>query len=152
MRQKVKTTATRSAIMRAVRSKHTGPELVLRHLLSRMGYRYRLHNSFLPGKPDVSFSAKKKVIFLHGCFWHQHSRCKKSSFPKSNLSYWTPKLRSNVERDQRVRRALRKLGWEVLVVWQCGLRNEKATRIRLKQFLGSPSSRAKRSASNMTSS
>jgi len=152
MRTKLKTTATRSAIMRAVRSKNTGPELVLRRLLSEMGYRYRLHNSFLPGKPDVSFGRRKKVIFLHGCFWHQHAGCEKSGVPKSNLSYWKPKLRRNVERDRQVRRALRKLGWRLMVIWQCSLRNESAIRYRLRQFLGPPSGHAKRSAANSASS
>jgi len=113
-----------------------------------MGYRYRLYNSLLPGKPDISLAQKKKAIFLHGCFWHQHAGCQKSGVPKSNLDYWKPKLRKNVERDRGARRALRKIGWRVLVIWQCNLRNEKAVRTKLKKFLGPPPARPKRGAPN----
>jgi DNA mismatch endonuclease, patch repair protein len=139
---------TRSKIMQAVRSRDTGPELALRRLLSSMGYRYRLHSASLPGKPDISIAGKQKAIFVHGCFWHQHPRCRKSGVPKSNLAYWEPKLRRNVERDHLAQRALRKMGWEVLVVWQCSLRNEKKVRTKLRKFLGFPTARAKRRATN----
>src|SRR5713226_4333281 len=124
----------RSGIMRAVRSKHTGPELQLRKLLSEMGYRYRLNEASLPGKPDVCLASKRKAIFVHGCFWHQHSHCRKAGMPKTNQSYWAPKLRGNVERDREVRRKLRKMGWGVLIVWQCGLKNVELTRTKLRKF------------------
>lgn len=151
MRKKPKTTATRSAIMRAVRSKHTGPELALRRLLSAMGYRYRLHASSLPGKPDFCFGRRRKIVFLHGCFWHQHRGCKKSGVPKSNIEYWRPKLRRNVERDHEAQRALRQLGWKVLVIWQCKLKKENALRFKLRKFLGPSSRKAKRGTANSAS-
>src|ERR1043166_5155709 len=100
----------RSDIMRAVRSKNTGPELFVRSLLSAMGYRYRLHKASLPGRPDFAIVSKRKAIFVHGCFWHQHPRCRKAGMPKSNVNYWEAKLRRNVERDRLARRALRKMG------------------------------------------
>jgi DNA mismatch endonuclease (patch repair protein) len=138
----------RSKIMRAVRSKSTGPELLLRKLLSKMGYRYRLHTKSLPGKPDIVFSSRRKTIFVHGCFWHRHPGCPKARLPKSNLTYWEPKLRGNVERDRLARRALRKMKWDVLIVWQCRLKNAKLVEKQLRKFLGSPSARAKGSPAN----
>jgi DNA mismatch endonuclease (patch repair protein) len=140
----------RSAIMRAVRSKNTGPELLLRQLLWNMGYRYRLHRSTLPGKPDICMVSRRKVIFVHGCFWHQHARCRKAGLPRSNRSYWAPKLRENVERDREAMRQLRKMGWDVLVVWQCALKNIGLIESRLQSFLGPPTSRPKRGAPNST--
>lgn len=144
------TTAIRSKIMRSVKSNNTGPELALQKLLYSMGYRFRLHNSLLPGRPDICLS-RKRAIFVHGCFWHQHAGCRKSGIPKSNLSYWRPKLRKNVERDRRTRRALQKMGWRILVIWQCNLKNEKAVRNKLKKFLGPPAAGPQRSAANVAS-
>ena len=142
--------ATRSRIMRAVHSKNTGPERQLRSLLWHLGYRYRLHCRLLPGKPDIAMRRRKKVIFVHGCFWHQHPGCRKAGIPKTHRRYWVPKLRRNRERDKEVLSSLRALGWAALVVWQCELRDPSALRRRLRSFLGSPTSPSKRSAANST--
>lgn len=122
--------------MRQIRSEDTKPEMALRSLLHRAGYRYRLHSSMLPGKPDLIFPSRKAVIFVDGCFWHQHRGCVDGHVPVSRLDYWIPKLARNVERDTEVRRKLRALGWRVLVVWGCELKfPEKALR-NAARFLG----------------
>src|SRR5882724_12236309 len=108
------TQAQRSKRMSRVRYKDTKPELAMRRLLWALGFRYRLHGRDLPGKPDIVFPALKKVIFIHGCFWHRHPRC--GRMPKSRLEFWEPKLRENRSRDLRNQRALKKLGWKYLVV------------------------------------
>lgn len=99
------------------------PELKLRSLVHRLGFRYRLHVKELPGTPDLVFPSKNAVIFMHGCFWHRHARCKLARLPKSNLEFWKPKLEENKKRDSRNQRKLAKLGWRVLVVWECDLAN-----------------------------
>src|SRR5690606_35867793 len=111
----------RSANMRAIRSKHTSPELKVRKLVHSLGYRFRLHRSDLPGKPDLVFPARRKVIFVHGCFWHQHPKraCLDSRLPKSNLDYWAPKLKRNVKRDKTNLVALRRMGWDAIIIWEC---------------------------------
>ncbi len=109
----------RSEIMRAIRGRDMKPERLLRSALHKLGYRFRLSVARLPGKPDLVFPARRKVIFVHGCFWHQHGRCIDGRRPKSNTEYWRPKLERNVERDRENRKALRRLGWRVLVVWEC---------------------------------
>lgn len=108
-----------------------------------MGYRYRLHGKHLPGKPDLVFAGRKKVIFVHGCFWHQHKKkcCPIVRQPKSNLAYWLPKLEKNAQRDKQHLRKLRRMGWEVLVVWECQCANESVLRERISAFLGAPSVR-----------
>lgn len=113
----------RSALMSRIRGKDTLPERTLRRLLHSFGYRYRLHGRDLPGCPDIVFRKRRKVIFVHGCFWHLHAHCKLGALPKSRLRYWKPKLEANVERDKRNIRRLRSKGWKVLVVWQCQLRD-----------------------------
>jgi DNA mismatch endonuclease (patch repair protein) len=125
----------RSANMRKIRSKNTLPEKTVRHLVYAMGYRYRLHVAKLPGKPDIVLSRLKKIIEVRGCFWHQHQGCIDLHIPKSNKSYWGPKLRRNVQRDIQVETGLRSLGWRVLVLWACELSNEKLLKKRLKAFL-----------------
>ncbi len=126
--------------MAAIRSKNTAPEMKIRRLVHSMGYRYRLHRSDLPGKPDLVFSARNKVIFVNGCFWHQHD-CKGSHLPKSNQAYWVPKLERNRARDAEHLKALRKIGWKALVVWECELsQDEVGIMRRLTKFLGNPSS------------
>ena len=107
--------------MAAIVSKDTKPELAVRQAVYGMGYRYRLHSKQLPGKPDLVFGKLRKVIFVHGCFWHQHAkaRCLDGRRPKSNTGYWNPKLEGNVARDKRNRVALKKAGWDVLVIWDC---------------------------------
>ena len=124
--------------MSRVRSKDTTPELQIRRLLYRLGYRYRLHRRDLPGVPDVVFPGRKKVIFIHGCFWHQH-RCKRGRrIPATRQDYWIPKLSRNVGRDRANRHKLRKMGWQVLIVWECQIRRWQEDRLvqRLVDFLG----------------
>lgn len=111
----------RSRIMRAIKSKDTAPELTVRRYLHAAGYRFRLHRADLPGRPDIVLPKHKAVIFVHGCFWHQHSskNCRNGKLPQSNTAYWTPKLSRNLERDTAAAAALRKAGWRVLTVWEC---------------------------------
>jgi DNA mismatch endonuclease, patch repair protein len=127
----------RSANMAAIRSKDMKPEMIVRRLVHGMGYRYRLHRKGLPGKPDLVFGPKRKVIFVHGCFWHQHDKaeCLDGRLPKSNTGYWGPKLQRNVERDQSNVVELSKQGWDVLVVWECETGDEGSLRQRLQKFL-----------------
>lgn len=133
------TQAQRSERMSRIRSRNTTPELAIRSLVHRMGYRFRLHDAKLPGKPDMVFSAHKKVIFFHGCFWHGHTatHCKIAHLPKSRQEFWLPKLQSNRLRDRRVRRQLKKMGWQSLVVWECEF-SKHPVRIasRIALFLG----------------
>lgn len=126
----------RSANMRAIRSTGMKPELAVRKLVHSMGYRYRLHRSDLPGKPDLVFSSRLKIIFVHGCFWHSHN-CKLAHHPKSNSSYWQPKLAGNKRRDSRNSKILRSNGWRVRIVWECQTRNESVLRKKLNSFLSS---------------
>jgi len=125
----------RSEIMAAVKSQDTGPELALRRLLHRLGYRYRLHGESLPGKPDLVFPSKQKVLFVHGCFWHRHERCRYSTTPKSRISFWTEKFERNMERDRSNIRDLKVLGWRSLVVWQCQLKVPERAIKRVVRFL-----------------
>nr|WP_269766378.1 very short patch repair endonuclease [Burkholderia ubonensis] len=124
---------SRSETMRRIRSKDTTPELTVRRTLWCLGYRYRLHCKDLPGKPDVVFKGRKKIIFIHGCFWHQHG-CADSKLPKSNADYWHPKLQRNVERDAETIAQLEANGWSVLVVWDCETKRLDLPE-RLKEFL-----------------
>lgn len=116
----------RSRTMRAVRSRDTNPELAVRRFLHATGLRYRLHDKRLPGSPDLVFPKRHTVVFVHGCFWHQHPNCPAASSPQSNIDYWSRKLSGNVERDERNRVALEALGWKVLVIWECEVRNQYA--------------------------
>jgi DNA mismatch endonuclease (patch repair protein) len=123
----------RSKIMRAIRQKDTKPELLVRRLVTALGYRYRLHKKDLPGRPDLVFPGKKKVIFVHGCFWHVHEGCHLSHIPESE--FWRHKLGANQERDRKTLLLLRELGWDVLILWECELQNEAASREKLLGFL-----------------
>ena len=125
----------RSARMSLVRSKDTKPELLVRKLVHGMGFRYRLHDVSLPGTPDLVFAARKKIIFVHGCFWHRHGTCKNTRWPKSKLDFWKPKLEKNHSRDQANRKTLKKLGWRVLVLWECQIENAERLSHRIRQFL-----------------
>ncbi|MDG5750476.1 DNA mismatch endonuclease Vsr [Qipengyuania sp. XHP0211] len=127
----------RSARMARVRGKDTKPELRVRRLVHRMGYRYRLHRRSLPGSPDLVFGPRRKVIFVHGCFWHRHEApsCKLARIPKSRVEFWVAKLEGNRERDERNIAKLRKLGWDVLVIWECETRDESAMGLRVQTFL-----------------
>lgn len=124
----------RSEIMSKIRSKNTSPELAVRKLVFSLGYRYRLHGKNLPGKPDLVFPGRKKVIFVHGCFWHYHD-CKKGKPPKSRLEYWLPKLQNNRERDAANISALTDLGWEVLIIWQCEVKDLEKLKETVTEFL-----------------
>jgi DNA mismatch endonuclease (patch repair protein) len=120
--------------MSSVGTKDTGPELLLRRMLHNAGYRYRLHPKKLPGRPDIVFPARRKAIFVHGCFWHSHG-CSKGQPPKSRGDYWGPKLSANQDRDALRLRQLSELGWASMVVWQCELRDVESTFKRVREFL-----------------
>ena len=109
----------RSENMRRIKSKNTKPEVLLRSLLHRQGYRFRIHCKDLPGKPDIVFPGRRKVVFVHGCFWHQHQDCREGRIPSSRQDYWGPKLKRNRERDAAAIAELRERGWEVEIVWEC---------------------------------
>lgn len=126
----------RSNNMAKIRDRDTKPEIAVRRIVTRLGYRYRLHVASLPGKPDLVFRKKKSVVFVHGCFWHQHSRCREGRIPGSRQHYWLPKLMRNVERDSLHRRELNRLGWRVLVIWECDLKTPDRVEKRLARFLG----------------
>ncbi len=129
------TPAERSARMALVRAKDTKPELLVRRLVHGMGHRYRLHRRDLPGTPDLVFLGRSKVIFIHGCFWHRHARCALARLPKSRGDFWLPKLTANAERDARNVRALRRLGWSVLTIWECQLGDTANLANRIRRFL-----------------
>ncbi|MEI6158543.1 MAG: very short patch repair endonuclease [Roseococcus sp.] len=130
------TSDQRSRLMSRIRSANTVPELAVRKLCHSWGYRYRLHRRDLPGSPDLVFPRLRKIVFVHGCFWHRHSDpcCRNSVLPKTRREWWEAKLSANVRRDARNEAALTALGWEVLVIWECEIRNARH-RERLEQFL-----------------
>lgn len=125
----------RSWLMSRIKSGDTEPERIVRSLVYGEGYRYRLHCKNLPGKPDMVFVRRKKVIFVHGCFWHGHL-CPKGRLPKSNDTFWRAKIEANRARDARHLAALEGLGWGVLTIWQCELKNLEEVRHRIVDFLG----------------
>lgn len=127
----------RSEIMSGIRSKGMKPEMTVRRLLHAMGYRFRLHRRDLPGKPDLVFPGRRKVIFVHGCFWHQHGApgCKIARRPKSNQEYWLPKLDRNAARDAEHQASLRGQGWDVLVIWECEVNAGPGFLEKAKKFL-----------------
>ena len=121
---------TRSRLMSRIGPRNTKPELALRSLLHRAGFRFRLHAKDLPGKPDIVLPKYRTVIFVHGCFWHRHRGCRFATTPSSNKAFWSKKFSENVDRDKRKARALRRLGWIVLIVWECEVpRTQKMQRI-----------------------
>jgi DNA mismatch endonuclease (patch repair protein) len=128
--------ARRSANMSRIRSTDTRPELILRRLIHRLGYRFRLHRKDLPGRPDLVFPSRRKVIFIHGCFWHQHSECREGRMPGSRREYWEPKLTRNQVRDAENQARLEEQEWDVLTVWECSLQKPKALARTLRRFLG----------------
>ena len=127
--------ARRSANMRAVRGQDTRPEICVRQVAHALGYRFRLQRSELPGKPDIVFIGKRKVIFVHGCFWHQHKGCKRASMPQSNVTFWRNKLARNVTRDADQLRSLEAVGWTALVVWECETKDKLKLAKQLSRFL-----------------
>lgn len=125
----------RSAVMRRVKSKHTAPELKLRKLLTSLGYRYRLHRADLPGKPDFVFPGRRKLIFVHGCFWHGHDCPRGARAPKNNADYWQAKIARNRARDAAHQTKLAETGWRVLTVWECEMKDDASLVGRLRAFL-----------------
>ncbi|ESW93122.1 XorII very short patch repair endonuclease [Mesorhizobium sp. LSJC269B00] len=130
-------TSARSERMSRIGRKDTKPEMVVRRLIHSLGYRYRLHRRALPGRPDLVFPTRRKAIFVHGCFWHRHSdsRCKLARLPKSRVEFWIPKLEANAERDSRNEHALDNLGWGVLVIWECEIKDRALLESKIQAFL-----------------
>lgn len=114
----------RSDNMSRIRSKDTKPEIVVRHHLHALGFRYSLHSPKLPGHPDIVLPRWHTVIFIHGCFWHRHEGCRKASTPKSNVEFWTAKFERNVARDKKEHAALEAAGWHVIVLWECEIKSK----------------------------
>jgi DNA mismatch endonuclease (patch repair protein) len=131
------TKAHRRKTMQAVKGKDTKPELAVRRALYALGYRYRLHRKDLPGKPDIVFPGRKKIVFVHGCFWHGHSCKRGNRMPKTNQDYWKPKLERNKTRDKDHLKKLRQQGWEVLTVWECEVSADNGYVERISAFLDS---------------
>lgn len=131
------TPSQRSERMSRVRNKNTGPEMVVRKLIHGMGYRYRLHGKSLPGHPDLVFRSRRRVIFVHGCFWHLHddSICKLARLPKSRLDFWLPKLEANRARDFKNQAELKVMGWKTLVIWECQLKKPVPLARKIRSFL-----------------
>ena len=127
----------RSSLMSRVQNRDTAPERALRRLLTDMGYRYRLQYKRVPGRPDIAFPGRRKVIWVHGCFWHGHPGCPKGTLPKSRQDFWVPKLEGNRSRDIAVQAEAQRLGWQTLVVWECELRQQDGLNDRLSRFLES---------------
>ncbi len=125
----------RSWIMSRVKSFDTKPEVIVRSLLHRLGYRFRLHRKSLPGTPDIVLPKYHTVIFVHGCFWHRHRGCKYSSTPKDNVEYWIQKFETNKQRDKLHKKKLENLGWKVIVIWECQVRNIEQLSRRLQKVL-----------------
>ncbi|WP_168795966.1 very short patch repair endonuclease [Paraburkholderia aromaticivorans] len=125
----------RSERMARVKAKNTKPELAVRSLVHRMGFRYRLHGKGLPGRPDLVFARRRKAIFVHGCFWHRHQGCRLARLPKTRLDFWLPKLDANAARDRKVERQLAELGWKIMVIWECEVKDQAALMSRIRAFL-----------------
>lgn len=122
--------------MSRVASKNTSPEIAVRSILHSMGYRFRLHHDGLPGTPDIVLRKHMTVVFVHGCFWHRHSKCKRATLPTTNREYWLSKFARTVARDKANRRLLRQKGWKVIVVWECELKNPSRLAVRFKREIG----------------
>ncbi len=125
----------RSARMSLVRNKDSKPEMRVRSVVHRLGYRFRLHNRKLPGKPDIVLPRHRKIIFVHGCYWHQHGVCRALAIPENNPDFWRKKFAENVQRDENIIRELTELGWQVLVVWECETKDAIALKEKLASFL-----------------
>ena len=125
---------TRSKMLAAVKSKGTKPEMLVRRLLYRLGYRYRLHQKYLPGRPDLVFASRKKVVFVNGCFWHNHLNCARARVPATNVDYWLPKLEGNRKRHEKNVTLLAAAGWTVMTVWECQLGDLQHVANRLEAF------------------
>jgi DNA mismatch endonuclease (patch repair protein) len=126
----------RSEIMSRIKGKDSAPEIRVRRLLHALGLRFRLHRKDLPGKPDIVFPRYKAVVLVHGCFWHGHAGCPRAALPTTNAEFWATKIGRNVTRDEEVRKSLEELGWSVLTLWQCELKNAEVVVDRVLAFLG----------------
>lgn len=124
--------------MRGNKGKNTKPEIALRSLVHALGYRFRIHVRSLPGTPDLAFSRRRKVIWLHGCWWHLHPGCRYVVVPKTRTEFWTRKLTRNHERDTEHEASLKAMGWDYLVVWECEMKDSAAVQKRVCEFLGPP--------------
>lgn len=125
----------RSWLMSRVRSVDTKPELAVRRIIHGLGFRFRLHRSDLPGRPDIVLPKHRAVVFVHGCFWHRHPGCTKATKPKSNVQFWNRKFRLNVARDMRAKEELERFGWKVLIVWECETKNAAPIIEIVKKYL-----------------
>ena len=125
----------RSWNMSRIKSGNTKPEIVVRSLLHNMGYRFRLHRRDLPGKPDIVLTRYKSVIFVHGCFWHRHKGCKNATSPKTKKTFWREKFRANVERDRKVQKEMKSMGWRIQIIWECELSDLDKVKRFLKESL-----------------
>lgn len=125
----------RSDIMSKIRAKNTKPELLVRQFLFSKGFRYRLHQNALPGKPDIILKKYKTIIFVNGCFWHGHKNCKKSILPTSNITFWKEKIQANIDRDKKSKRSLKKLGWSIFTIWECDIENKMALTKTMNKLL-----------------
>lgn len=128
--------ATRSRMMARIRNRDTAPEMAVRRELYRLGIRYRLHNGKLPGRPDIVIGRLRTVIFVHGCYWHRHPGCRLAYTPKSNVEFWQRKLEGNAKRDAENQARLVEMGWRVIIIWECEIRDREALRQRLARLLG----------------
>lgn len=126
----------RSEMMAKVRSRDTKPEMVVRSIAHRLGFRFRLCPRTLPGKPDLVFPRHRKVIFVHGCFWHRHAGCSKASLPKTRVDFWQAKLNRNVERDLETVAQLEAAGWEIMIIWECDTKQPQVVADRILRFFG----------------
>lgn len=125
----------RSSIMARIRGRDTKPELAVRRAAHAIGYRFRLHRRDLPGSPDMVFPARRKVVFVHGCYWHRHPRCRLAYTPKSNVTFWTTKFDRNVRRDEEAQTRLLELGWDALTIWECQTADDSWLKRLLREFL-----------------
>lgn len=125
----------RSALMARVRQRHSKPERAVRQILRALRIPFRLHQRSLPGTPDIVVPSRNWAIFVHGCFWHRHPSCVKATTPKTRVAFWTDKFAKNVTRDARKARALRKLGWHVMTVWECQCRDSEKLKRRLRRTI-----------------
>jgi DNA mismatch endonuclease (patch repair protein) len=138
----------RSALMARVRQRDTQPELVVRSLIHKMGVRYRLHRRALPGSPDLVFPSRRKVIFVHGCFWHRHARCARCTTPKTRNEYWREKFEENMRRDANAISELTSLGWSVMIIWECETAKREGLVERIRVFLENTTSERSASSKN----
>lgn len=125
----------RSSIMSRIKGRETKPEKLVRSILHKIGYRFTLHNKNLPGKPDIVLPRHQKIVFVHGCFWHGHKRCKRAKRPDTHKEFWNRKIEGNIKRDEKVGRQLRSLGWKLLVLWQCQTRDIEKLLKSLERFM-----------------